>query len=263
MSIDGSARSAPNYRVEALAKGLRIMSLFSTARPRLRVKEIAELCGYPMPTVFRLVSTLEEEGYLERAADGGVRPGIGALSLGFAALQGQDLVQVAEPLLRQLAEETGETVNLGVLTGDQVLIVARAQGAPTALAANIRPGSRVPAVYSSMGKVLLAALSEEGLASRISAESFSGEWGPKAVRSLSALRKQLASAREAGYLVQEEEAIPGLSSLAAPIRELGGSVVAALNVAVPASRYDRSKLVKQLRDPVLQAARGISRRLGG
>jgi IclR family pca regulon transcriptional regulator len=259
----GSARVSPSYRIEALAKGLRIMSLFSSARPRLRVKELADLTGYPMPTVFRLVATLEEEGYLERTPDGGVRPGIGALSLGFAALQGQDLVQVAEPLLRQLAEETGETVNLGVLIGDQVLIVARAQGSPTSLAANIRPGSRVPAVYSSIGKVLLAELSSEELAARLTKESFTAEWGPKAVRSLPALAAQLEGARADGFLVQEEEAIPGLSSLAAPIRELGGTTVAGLNVAVPSGRYGRSRLVAALRDPVLQTCFAISRRLGG
>lgn len=263
MAIDGDRRTAPNYRIEALAKGLRVMSLFSSTRPRLRVKEIADLVRYPMPTVFRLVATLEEEGYLERTPDGAVRPGIGALSLGFAALQGLDLVQTAEPLLRQLAEETGETVNLGVLDGDQVLVVARAQHRPTSLAANIRPGSRVPAVYSSMGKVLLSFLPDDEIAGRISETSFSGEWGPKAVRSLSSLRRQLEAVRRDGYLVQEEEAIPGLSSLAAPIRELGGAAIAALNVAVPSTQYDRERLVAARRDPVLQVAQTISRRLGG
>lgn len=239
------------------------MSLFTTARPHLRVKQIADLVGYPMPTVFRLVATLEEEGYLERTPDGGVRPGIGALSLGFAALQGLDLVQIAEPPLRQLAEETGETVNLGVLSADQVLIVARAQTRLTSLAANIRSGSRVPAVYSSIGKVLLAYLPEADFSSRITAESFSAEWGPKAVRSMPALRRQLADVPRNGYLVQEEEAIPGLSSLAAPIRELGGGVIAALNLAVPSNQYDRARLISEHLDTVLETARTISRRLGG
>ena len=66
-----------------------------------------------------------------------------------------------------------------------------------------------------------------------------------------------------GYLVQEEEAIPGLSSLAAPIRELGGAAIAALNVAEPSTQYDRERLVAARRDPVLQVAQTISRRLGG
>jgi len=144
--------TTPNYRVEALAKGLRILSLFSSGRPRLHVKEIVDEIGYPMPTVFRLVATLEEAGYLQRTADGSVQPGMGSVALGFAALQGLELVQVAEPLIHQLADETGESVNLGVLAGDQVRVLARAQGKPTSLAANIHPGSCIPAVYSSMAR---------------------------------------------------------------------------------------------------------------
>lgn len=256
-------RVAPNYRVEALAKGLRILSLFSSGRPRMHVKEIVDEVGYPMPTVFRLVATLEEAGYLQRTADGSVQPGMGAVALGFAALQGLELVQVAEPLIHQLADETGESVNLGVLAGDQVRVLARAQGKPTSLAANIHPGSCIPAVYSSMGKVLLADLTPVDLERQITKKSFATEWGPNAVRSLPALRRQLAMARADGYVVQEEEAVPGLSSFAAPIRELGGRVIAALNIAVPATRYDRDSIIATFRDPVLRTCLAISRRFGG
>lgn len=259
----GIERSEPKYRIEALAKGLRILSLFSTGRPRLRVKDIVDQVGYPMPTVFRLVATLEEEGYLQRTADGAVQPGMAAVSLGFAALQGLELVRVAEPLLQQLADETGESVNLGVLEGDQVRVLARAQGKPTSLAANVHPGSCVPAVYSSMGKILLASLEPEVLGKQISAKSFAAEWGPNAVRTLPALRRQLATARTDGYFVQQEEAIPGLSSLAAPIRESGGAVIAALNIAVPASRYDRESIITTFRAPVLRTCLAVSHRLGG
>ncbi len=262
MPDDGMEQSEPKYRIEALAKGLRILSLFSNGRSRLRVKEIVDRVGYPMPTVFRLVATLEEEGYLQRTADGAVQPGMAAVSLGFAAIQGLELVRVAEPLLHQLADETGESVNLGVLEGDQVRVLARAQGKPTSLAANVHPGSCVPAVYSSMGKILLASLDPEAFARQITAKSFAAEWGPNAVRSLPALRRQLATARADGYFVQEEEAIPGLSSLAAPIRESGGAVIAALNIAVPATRYDRASIIATFRAPVLRTCLSVSHRLG-
>ncbi|MDA8396481.1 MAG: IclR family transcriptional regulator [Actinomycetota bacterium] len=258
-----SSSAGRSYRIEALAKGLRLLSLFNHDRLALRVKDLADLSGIPMPTVFRLVATLEEEGYLERTASGMVRPGTSVLALGFAAVQGMDLVQTSEPTMRELAVASGETVNLGVLYNDQVLFVARIARRDSLIAAGIRVGSTVPAVFSSMGKVILAFMSEEELARTITAESFAGRWGPHAVRTMDELSGQLEAARSDGYLIQQEEAIPGLSSIAAPIRQVDGTVVASINVAVPSADYPRKQLVQRLLDPVLAAAGEITRRMGG
>jgi len=255
---DQPDRPARSYRVEALAKGLRLLSYFTAERPAMHVKDLVSLSGLPMPTVFRLVATLTEEGYLERTVDGMVRPGTGVLVLGFAAMQGLDLVQMSEPVLRDLAAETGET-----LYGDQVLFVARIPRRDTLVAANLRVGSTVPAVFSSIGKTILAYLSEEELSQRVTADSFRGTWGPRAVTTADALNKQLESARRDGYLVQRDEAIPGLSSIAAPIRQTGDVVAAAVNVAVPSAEYADEQLVSRLLEPVLAASREISRRMGG
>jgi IclR family pca regulon transcriptional regulator len=259
----GERRPPRSYRVDALAKGLRLLSYFTVERPALRVKDLVDLSGIPMPTTFRLIATLEEEGYLERTIDGRVRPGTGVLALGFAAMQGMDVVQISEPVLRELATATGETVNLGVLYGDQVLFVARIPRSYALVAANIRVGSTVPAVFSSIGKVILAHLSPEEFASRISDESFRGIWGPRAVRTFEALQPQLESARRDGYLVQRDEAIPGLSSIAAPVKQVGGAVTAAINVAVPSGEYTSDQLIDRCLGPLLGASREISRRTGG
>lgn len=256
-------RPARSYRVEALAKGLRLLSYFSAERPSLSLKELVDLSGIPMPTVFRLVATLEEEGYLERTVDGKVRPGTGVLALGFSALQGLDVVQTSAAIMRELAVATGETVNLGVLYHDQVLFVARIPRNNSILAADIRVGSTVPAVFSSIGKVILAHMTEADLADRIDDTSFQGTWGPRAVRTFDALRTQLSAARRDGYLVQRDEAIPGLSSIAAPIRQAGGNVAAAINVAVPSAEYTNRQLVDRLLPPLLGASGEISRRMGG
>jgi IclR family pca regulon transcriptional regulator len=261
-SAEVPGRPARSYRIEALAKGLRLLSLFTSERPAMRVKDLVALSGIPMPTVFRLVATLQEEGYLERTVDGMVRPGTGVLALGFAAMRGLDLVQTSEASLRELAATTGETVNLGVLYGDQVLFVARVPRANVALAADIRVGSTVPAVFSSIGKVILAHLSEEEFDRRISEESFRGTWGPRAVRTKNALKVQLAAARADGYLVQRDEAIPGLSSIAAPVRQAGEVVVAAVNIAVPSAEYGNRQLTDHLLAPLLATCREISLRLG-
>jgi IclR family pca regulon transcriptional regulator len=252
----------PSYRVEALAKGLRILALFSGERSSMRLKEIVELSGIPMPTAFRLVSTLESEGYLERMPDGSVRPGVAVLGLGYAALQGLDLVQAASTAISQLARTTGETVNLGVLVGDQVMFVARVQRPYSLVAANIRVGSMVPAVFSSIGKVLLAALEPSELEKRLTPSSFTGTWGPGAVGSRAALAAQLMRARAEGFVVQHEEAVGGLASIAAPIRELGQGVVAAMNLAVSAAEFTPEKMVEELLGPLLDACADVSARLG-
>src|SRR6266576_673701 len=115
----------PEYRVEALAKGLRILSLFNEQRPSWRVSDLATAAGLPMPTVYRVVMTLASEGYLDHLPNGDYRPGVRTLTLGTAALRSLDLVGIATPKLTELGERTGETVNLAVLTGDQILYLVR------------------------------------------------------------------------------------------------------------------------------------------
>jgi len=170
------------YTVEALAKGLRILALFSERRSSMRLTEIVALTGLPMPTAFRLVATLEGEGYLERLPDGAVRPGASVLTLGFAALRGLDLVQTSSVILGELFEATKQTVNLGILSLDRVVYIARLQSDTVLVTANVTVGSTLPAIVTSMGKVLLAFMPEAELAQRITSASFGGAWGPNALR---------------------------------------------------------------------------------
>src|SRR5260370_8214055 len=111
----------PEYRVEALAKGLRILSLFDEQRPSWRVSDLAAAAGLPMPTVYRVVMTLASEGYLDHLPNGDYRPGVRTLTLGTAALRSLDLVGIATPNLTALGERTGETPNLAVLSADPIL----------------------------------------------------------------------------------------------------------------------------------------------
>src|SRR3954465_12829353 len=94
----------PEYRVEGLAKGLRLLSLFDEQRPTWRVTDLADAAGLPMPTVYRGVMTLPSEGYLEHLPNGDYRPGVRTLTLGTAALRSLDLVALATPKLQRLGE---------------------------------------------------------------------------------------------------------------------------------------------------------------
>ena len=189
-AIAAVAAQRPEYRVEALAKGLRILSLFDEKRPSWRVSDLASAAGLPMPTVYRAVMTLAAEGYLDQLPDGGYRPGVRTLTLGTAALRSLDLVAIATPKLQQLAERTGETVNLAVLSGDRVLYLVRLRNSDL-VTANIQVGSTLPAVHTSIGKLLLSYLDEADLAARITDASFSANSGPNAKLSLAELRDEL------------------------------------------------------------------------
>jgi IclR family pca regulon transcriptional regulator len=262
MKAPAAPRERRAYTVEALAKGLRILALFSERRTELRLTEIVALSGLPMPTAFRLVATLESEGYLERLPGGAVRPSAGVLTLGFAALRGLDLVQTSTLILRGLFARTQQTVNLGVLSHDRVVYVARLQSDTVLVTANVTVGSTLPAIVTSMGKVLLAFTPEAEIATRITRATFAGSWGPNAVRNATALRKQLAQVRADGFAVQDEELASGLRSIAAPVRQADGRVIAAVNVAVPARDFTVARLRGEMCPPLLAACAQISSRLG-
>ena len=247
----------PEYRVEALAKGLRILSLFDEKRPSWRVSDLASAAGLPMPTVYRAVMTLAAEGYLDQLPDGGYRPGVRTLTLGTAALRSLDLVEIATPKLQQLAERSGETVNLAVLSGDRVLYLVRLRNSDL-VTANIQVGSTLPAVHTSIGKLLLAYLDEADLAARITDASFAANSGPNAKLSLAELRGELLTVRDQGWAMQDEELAYGLRSVAAPITGPDGRVLAGVNLAVQARDWSSQRIVRELRPAVLATCAEIS-----
>jgi IclR family pca regulon transcriptional regulator len=255
--VTAGVAQRPEYRVEALAKGLRILSLFDEKRPSWRVSDLAAAAGLPMPTVYRAVMTLAAEGYLDQLPDGGYRPGVRTLTLGTAALRSLDLVAIATPKLQRLAERSGETVNLAVLSGDRVLYLIRLRNSDL-VTANIQVGSTLPAVHTSIGKLLLAYLDEADLAARITDASFSANSGPNAKVSLAELREELRTIRDQGWAMQDEELAYGLRSVAGPITSPDGRVVAGVNVAVQARDWSTQRIIRELRPDVLATCAEIS-----
>src|ERR1700733_1802822 len=255
------AATQPDYRVEALAKGLRVLSVFSEQRPTWRITDIAAEVSLPLPTAYRIVMTLTAEGYLDHLPSGEYRPGVRVLTLGTAALRSLDLVELATPKLQELANATKETVNLAVLTGDQVLYLVRLRNSDL-VTANIRVGSLLPAVHTSIGKLLLAFLGEDELATCITSGSFDGTTGPNAKRSLDELRPELAAIRAQGWATQDEELADGLRSVAARVRGENGAVVAGANLAVQSRDWPAARITRELRPMVLATGLEISRLLG-
>lgn len=258
-SEDAGHKAGNRYRIEALAKGLDVLRLFDESTTVLRLREISDRTGIPMPTAFRVVATLEEGGFVERLPDGGIQPGVAVLTLGSAALRGSSIVQLSEQPLRHLADETGETVNLAVLLGDEVLYLARLRNSDL-VTANIQVGSTLPAPYTSMGKLLLAYLAPDELRATLSGFEFRRH-GPNAVGSIEELEPQLAEIRAQGFAIQDEEVAAGLRSVAAPVFGRGPVPAAAVNIAVATARHDVASLHGSLLDRLRATADDISARL--
>ncbi|WP_345801344.1 IclR family transcriptional regulator [Microbacterium sp. AZCO] len=250
---DEASKPANRYRIEALAKGLDVLRLFDESTTSLKLREICDRTGIPMPTAFRVVATLEEEGFIERSTDGSLQPGVAVLTLGSAALRGSSLVQLSEQPLRHLAEQTGETVNLGVLRGDEVLYLARLRNQDL-VTANIQVGSTLPAPYTSMGKLLLSYLSPDELRETLARHVFRADAGPNAAGSVDELEQRLAPIRAQGYAVQDEEVAAGLRSVSVPVFGRDPRPVAAINIAVATTRHD----LASLRGPLLERLRATA-----
>jgi IclR family pca regulon transcriptional regulator len=256
-SVSGSGS---RYEVVALTRGLRILTEFSSTRRQLRLTDLANATGLPTPTVYRLLRTLEEGGYVERLPSGTFRPGAAALMLGFATLQGLDLVDVASLPLQRLADETGETVNMGVLTGSKVLYLIRLRNTDL-VTADLHVGSTLPAACSSMGKILLASRPREELESLVTQLDLSSAAGPNAIRTIAALLGELELVRSRGWAAQDEEVAVGLRSVAGAITDHSGQVVASANIAVQAPRWSQTDLVAKLLPRLLECCQDVSRRL--
>lgn len=261
MPAEPKVAAKRGYTVEALVKGLRVLALFSETTTSLRISDIAARTGLPMPTTYRLVVTLTEEGFLVQRPDGDYGPSIKVLTLGYSALRGQALVELADGPLQRLATSLGETVNLGVLLGDKVLYLVRIRNADL-VTANIQVGSTLPAVHTSMGKVLLAHLDAATLKEVVGTQIQVQGAGPNAVRTRRDLLAQLREVKERGFGLQDEELASGLRSISAPIFDSDGAVVAAANIAVQSSEWSTERIVEELGPIVVATCRDISQLLG-
>ena len=249
------------YYVAALGRGLRILEAFSDQSPTLSLTEISSAAGLEKSTAFRSVHTLETLGYLVRDPQTKrYRPGLNVLRLGFAALNSMGLRQIAQPYLETLSVESGETTNMTVRDGPEVVYVARYKTTQI-VSINLVLGSRLPVYCTSMGKAQLIDLSREQL-SNLLGEGPYPELGPNTITSLDDLTRELERVRRQGYAINDEELAAGLRSVAAPLRNADGEIIAAINISVPSARVSRDKLEERLAPLVKTTAHDICLALG-
>lgn len=244
--------------VQSLDRGLEVIQAFSE-RESLTVTEAAHLTGFSRPTVRRLLLTLEELGYVE-SEEGSYHLTPRVLTLAYSYLSGVKLTRVAQPHLERVAEKTSESCSMGALDDTDVVYLA---GVPTKwiMRVTMSVGARLPAYASSLGRALLAHLGEEELR-RYFQRADLRRLTERTITDEAELREELERIRTQGWALVDQEFEIGLRSLAVPVRNAEGQVVAAVNCSTHAGRVERETLVTDFRPLVEEAAARIGGHLG-
>jgi IclR family transcriptional regulator, pca regulon regulatory protein len=244
--------------VQSLERGLSVIRAFDADHPMLTLSEVAGSTGLSRAAARRFLRTLVQLGYMRSEGSRfALRPKV--LELGYAYLSSLTLPEVAMPHLEQLVEQVHESSSVSELDGDDVVYIARV---PTKriMTVTISVGTRFPAYATSMGRVLLAAQPQDRLDAYLDATSLRGLTG-HTITSPAALRRELGKIRAQGWALVDQELEEGLRSIAAPISDAYGQVIAAINVSTHAGRRSLESIVTDLLEPLLATARHIEKDL--
>lgn len=247
--------SSPDF-IEAIARGLDVLKAFGPGQPVMSLAGVAEASGLPRPTARRILITLEQLGYVRQADSSGYELTPRVLDLGMSYVLSRGLWEIARPHMESLVARTRESSSIAQLDGSDIVYVARV-AVPKIVALVVTVGTRFPAMQTSLGKVLLAALPPDE-AERVLAEpSRSGitpRWQPDAAERAAALRE----VRARGWAITDGELAPAIRSVAVPLRDGDGRVIAALNVNAHAAETPLDTLTGHHLPPLLQTASAIS-----
>jgi IclR family transcriptional regulator, pca regulon regulatory protein len=245
--------------IMSIGKCFHLLECFNTAQRALTLTELAQISRFTTSTVQRLTHTLCSLGYLRQ------NPHTRAYSLsskmlefGHSVLAADEVREIAEPHLQALNRESGETVNLMKLEGDEIVYVSRFTS-PHPVSVNLHVGSRLPAFCSAAGRAILAHLPPEQAQAILGRKRVA--MTKHTVTDLKGLNGILDRVRRDMFVINDQEAYLGDISAAAPIFDGDGEVSSAINIAVPSSRWSVARVNKELVPMLLHCARRISRDL--
>lgn len=248
--------------IESLGKGLAVLEAFQPDAPTLTLSDLARRTGMSMGSAQRITHTLTTLGYLDKDPHTrAYRVGPRVLRLARSYMQSVDLQRASQLPMQQLAQEIGETVNVSVRSGMDIVYVLRIPGQDSIVLPNLWVGSNLPLQFTSMGRAMVAYLPERERDAIIGRIEFPFATNAREV-SEAAFRADLEQIRTDGFAINDRDLRPDLRSLAAPIFNHEGHAVAALGVAVSANRYDLAALHDRLVDPLTRAAASVSHNLG-
>ena len=248
------ALTDPSF-MTSLARGLAVVKAFSDQRRAMTIAQISHKTGIPRAAVRRCLYTLKQLGYADSEANNFfLKPKI--LTLGYSYLSSTPLTVSAQPCLNQLSRTLNESCSLAVLEDHEVLYISRSQTSRV-LSVALNAGSRLPAYCTSLGRVLLAGLSEAALDQYLSKVKLVA-YTDRTVINEARLREIIAETRQRGFAIVEEELEIGLRSIAVPVRGASGATMAALNIGAQATRVSRAQLEQTFLPALLTAASELS-----
>ncbi|MCL5960236.1 MAG: IclR family transcriptional regulator [Chloroflexi bacterium] len=244
--------------VPAVDRTARILLAFKSGKEELGVSELSKSLGINKSTVHKIMLTLCHHGFLERSESSKrYRLGHALFDLGNVMLDGIDLRAIARPYLKSLVTATGQTVLLGILDGDRVIIVDREES-PEPMKVTSPIGYRIPACAGSFGMVLLSEDDVDRLFGPAGLPSFTR----KSINNLDAYKRELAKAHQQGYAVDDEEYLEGVRAVSAPVIGHGRTVIAAVTVVGFAAKMPDDRIPFIIQQTVRACAQ-ISLRMGG
>ncbi|WP_312760424.1 glyoxylate bypass operon transcriptional repressor IclR [Pantoea brenneri] len=259
-----AATAAPaGGQVQSLTRGLTLLELIADSHGSVALTELAQQAGLPNSTTHRLLSTMQQQGFVRQVGDLGLWTiGAHAFVVGSSFLQSRNLLALVHPVLRSLMDASGETVNLAVLdlSDHQAVIIDQVQC--TQLMRMSAPiGGKLPMHASGAGKAFLAHLSDEQVTTLLHQKGLH-YYTPKTLMSPQSLKENLAQVRKAGFSFDDEEHALGLRCVAAPIYDEHGEPFAALSISGPIARMTDDRIT-ELGALVIREARQVTLAYGG
>jgi IclR family pca regulon transcriptional regulator len=245
--------------IQSIERCFTILDHLSSSDSPVTLEDLTQKSGYNKTTCFRFLKTMRKLGLVEQVKKS-YHLGPKMVSLGLNALKGLNLRQAALPVMQKLREETEETVNLSLLSGTEIIFIERVMS-DYIVNSNINVGDRLPVYCASMGKVILAFMTEERAAAIISQLNFKAKT-ERTIISSDELKKELAQIRGKGYALNNEELERGLRAAAAPIISYNGEAFAAINVAWTTARRPFKRTFTDFAVKVVEAAEKISLAMG-
>ena len=260
-SAETRTATSSSRQILSLTRALTLLELVARSHDGLALTELARTAGLPSSTVHRLLTTLEQRGYVRQDAAGSIwQIGVQAFVVGSAFLRTRDVLTMAQPYMRRLMEESGETVNLYVVDEGEVVCIGQVE-CRQMMRAIARPGIRIKMHCSAAGKAMLAWLPEPEMR-RILERHGLPRVTERTLVSTEALSANLEQGRAQGHAVDDEEHAAGLRCVAAPIFDEQRRPLASLSVSGPSARLTDQRL-KQLGSMVAAAAHAVTAKFGG
>lgn len=251
-----------NYQVRAASRALQILTIFSTSRPELSLNEICEITKLNKSTLVRLLSVLEEEGFIEQGQENKKYSlGIKTFEIGSVYnLCHLKINHVARPFMEDLCRKVNLSTNLAILDKGDIVYIA-IEEPNKIIRLNFSIGSRFGVYYTALGKVLISCLSEEAIQQQVEAKGGLKKKTEKTITNWEDLYQELRKVQEEGYALDDEEGIVGIRCIAAPVNDYSNRCVAALSISgmsVEITDERIPELVKELK----HTTSSISERLG-